>query len=172
MTRETTKRIPIVWTAGDYTVTMRVKPQNIQMRDSKLISQQRTKAGFIIQYWGENLGEVAISGTTGRESIDGINQFREDIYRSEAKMWGEYYPIVTANTPDTRLLDVAKNVKLKIGKSKMTGYISNFSFTESADEIGLFRYEITFVVLKRSELWGNWLPWTEGISHYRPGIRE
>ena len=65
-------------------VQMYINPENFVVRESKQISQVRTKGGFIIQYWGENLTELTISGTTGSSGVRGINILR-DIYRSEAR---------------------------------------------------------------------------------------
>lgn len=63
-------------------VQMYINPENFVVRDSKQISETRTKGGFVIQYWGENLTKLTLSGTTGSSGIRGINVLR-DIYRSE-----------------------------------------------------------------------------------------
>lgn len=63
-------------------VDMYINPQNLTINDSKLITPIRTKGGYTIQYWGENLTEIAISGHTGSSGIRGIEVLRS-IYRSE-----------------------------------------------------------------------------------------
>jgi hypothetical protein len=63
-------------------VQMYINPENFVVRDSKQITETRTKGGFVIQYWGENLTKITLSGTTGSSGIRGINVLR-DIYRSE-----------------------------------------------------------------------------------------
>lgn len=63
-------------------VEMYINPQNIQINQTKAISSQRTKGGFVIQYWGEDLIEITISGHTGTSGIEGINVLN-DIYRGE-----------------------------------------------------------------------------------------
>jgi hypothetical protein len=63
-------------------IEMYVNPQNIQINKSKEIAVQRTKGGFVIQYWGEALTKISISGTTGSSGIEGINVL-DDIYRGE-----------------------------------------------------------------------------------------
>ena len=63
-------------------VKMFINPQNIVISDSKDISTVRTKAGFVIQYAGEQLTEIRISGVTGSAGQEGINILRA-IYRSE-----------------------------------------------------------------------------------------
>ncbi len=63
-------------------VKMYINPENFVIRESKQITNTRTKGGFVIQYWGENLTELTLSGTTGSSGVRGINVLR-DIYRSE-----------------------------------------------------------------------------------------
>lgn len=64
------------------TVAMYVNPANINYRYKKLITKERTKGGYTLQYWGEDLTTLTISGTTGSSGIEGINVL-EQIYRSE-----------------------------------------------------------------------------------------
>ena len=63
-------------------VQMYINPENFVVRDSKQITETRTKGGCVMQYWGEKLTQMTLSGTTGSSGIRGINVLR-DIYRSE-----------------------------------------------------------------------------------------
>ena len=63
-------------------VEMYVNPQNIVINQAKTIKSDRTKGGFVIQYWGEELVDISVSGTTGTSGIEGIN-ILEDVYRGE-----------------------------------------------------------------------------------------
>ncbi len=63
-------------------VEMYINPQSISYSDKKLISEQRTRGGYVVQYWGEELTTIKINGTTGSSGIEGINVLR-DVYRSE-----------------------------------------------------------------------------------------
>lgn len=64
-------------------VEMYVNPQGIKYNDKKHIpSPTRTRSGYIIQYWGEELGTVSINGTTGSSGVEGINVLY-DVYRNE-----------------------------------------------------------------------------------------
>ena len=63
-------------------VKMYVNPQNYNISERKDIESTRTKAGFILQYAGEALTEIAISGTTAASGIEGINVLRA-VYRAE-----------------------------------------------------------------------------------------
>jgi len=63
-------------------IEMYINPQSIKYNYSKNIENARTKGGFVIQYWGENLTTLDIDGTTGTSGIEGINVLF-DIYRNE-----------------------------------------------------------------------------------------
>ena len=77
------KRNIITWFVPQFgTIKMYINPQNIKYSHKKLISKEKTKGGFTLQYWGEELDTINISGTTGSSGIEGINMLYE-IYRSE-----------------------------------------------------------------------------------------
>lgn len=63
-------------------IQMYINPQQVKYNYLKNIENQRTKGGFVIQYWGEALTILDISGTTGTSGIEGINVLL-DIYRNE-----------------------------------------------------------------------------------------
>lgn len=70
-------------------VQMYCNPQEMRYDYSKNISSQRTKGGWILQYWGENLTTLSIQGTTGTSGIEGINVLH-DIYRNEQIAFDPY----------------------------------------------------------------------------------
>lgn len=77
------KRHLIHWLIPDMgVVKVYVNPDNISYSHAKIINQTRTKGGYSLQYWGEDLIKIAMSGTTGSSGIEGINMLYE-IYRSE-----------------------------------------------------------------------------------------
>jgi len=63
-------------------VDMYINPQQMDISEKKVIQKQRTKGGFIIQYWGEELTTIRLQGTTGASGIEGINILRK-VYRAE-----------------------------------------------------------------------------------------
>jgi hypothetical protein len=77
------KRNIITWFIPEFgIVRMYVNPESISYNHKKLISKDRTKGGFTLQYWGEDLSSLNISGTTGASGVEGINMLYE-IYRAE-----------------------------------------------------------------------------------------
>jgi hypothetical protein len=63
-------------------IQMYINPQNVNYNYRKNITPTRTKGGYTIQYWGEELTVLNISGTTGTSGIEGINVLY-DLYRNE-----------------------------------------------------------------------------------------
>lgn len=79
----TLRRNIITWFVPEFgIVRMYVNPSSITYNHKKLISKDRTKGGYTLQYWGEDLSSLNISGTTGASGIEGINVLYE-IYRAE-----------------------------------------------------------------------------------------
>jgi len=69
-------------------VDMYINPQQLQIQEKKIIQKQRTKGGYIIQYWGEELTTVRIDGNTGAAGIEGINILYK-VYRAEQNAFQE-----------------------------------------------------------------------------------
>lgn len=63
-------------------VQMYINPQQMTIQEKKIITPNRTKGGYVIQYAGEDLISITIRGTTGSSGMEGINVLRS-IYRSE-----------------------------------------------------------------------------------------
>jgi len=77
------KRNIIHWFVPEFgIVKMYVNPNNITITDRKIIQRDRTKGGYTLQYWGEELTVIRLTGTTGSAGIEGINVLHE-VYRAE-----------------------------------------------------------------------------------------
>ena len=63
-------------------VDMYINPQSLKIDERKIVKYQRTKGGYIVQYWGEELTKITINGTTAASGIEGINVLY-DVYRAE-----------------------------------------------------------------------------------------
>ena len=102
----------ITWYVPQFgTVQMFINPQNITYQHKKLINKDKTKGGFTLQYWGEELDQLNISGTTGSSGIEGINALYE-IYRAEQYAFDATALSMAANNAAT---DVANNVSVGLG---------------------------------------------------------
>lgn len=108
------RRNIISWFVPQFGVAqMFVNPQNISYANKKLITKERTKGGFTLQYWGEDLTTINISGTTGSSGIEGINMLYE-IYRAEQYAFDAVGLTLAANNASA---DVAANLVNTIGGS-------------------------------------------------------
>lgn len=73
----------MMWRVPDQgIVSMYMNPQGISIQDKKIINKVRTKGGYVVQYWGEELTSIDIKGTTGSAGVEGIN-ILEGVYRAE-----------------------------------------------------------------------------------------
>lgn len=102
----------ITWYVPQFgTVSMFINPQNITYAHKKLIYKDKTKGGYTLQYWGEDLDTLNISGTTGSSGIEGINALYE-VYRAEQYAFDAVGLTMAANNAST---DVANNVSVGLG---------------------------------------------------------
>lgn len=201
-------------------VQMYVNPQSVRYNYKKVINPQRTKGGFAVQYWGEDLIPLSIQGTTGTSGIEGINVLY-DIYRNEQLAFDPYALLVSAkkeqetfssdlstigtdvfglpsnpegfggiasdfistltgsaqqfsniprNAPS--LAALACTVELYWSGEVYRGFFTSFSVTESAQELGLFNYDIEFIATQKRGFRQNFMPWhrsaTSGPSNSSP----
>jgi hypothetical protein len=81
-----------------------------------LISKDRTKGGFTLQYWGEELDVINISGTTGSSGIEGINVLYE-IYRAEQYAFDATGLVIASNNATTDLSNTLTGLGGALGGS-------------------------------------------------------
>ena len=113
-------------------VEMYINPQAISYDYKKHITPTRTKGGYLIQYWGEELGTLNITGTTGSSGIEGINVLR-DVYRAEQVAFDPYALALAADRDaqqndqlsfNSNLTDIAGGLLSGAGKSFL-GLVGN-----------------------------------------------
>lgn len=101
------KRNIVTWFVPEFgIVRMYVNPSSISYSNKKLIQRDRTKGGYTLQYWGEDLTTLNIIGTTGSSGIEGINVLHE-IYRAEQYAFDGVGLTLAANNATA---DVANNL--------------------------------------------------------------
>jgi len=105
-----TKRSVVKWLVPEQPmIEMYVNPENITYSYKKEINKQRTKGGFALQYWGEDLATLRISGTTGTSGIEGIN-ILYDIYRNEQLMFDPYALALAAESDRLRQQELSEDI--------------------------------------------------------------
>lgn len=185
------KRNIIHWFVPEFgVVKMYVNPKSIGYKFVKNVQSTQTKSGFCVQYWGERLPELSISGTTASSGIEGINVLYE-IYRSEQLSFDTSALTIAAdNDPSAgltfesilseasglnQLSNFSQNVpslaSLAVGIEMyyqgwvFRGYFTSFNFDESSESPGIFNYNMSFTVTQRRGYRFNFMPWHKSAVH-------
>ncbi len=104
-------------------VNMYINPSSISYRYAKAISPQRTKGGYNIQYWGEELPNLTISGTTGTSGVEGINVLYE-VYRSEQLTFDSIGLTLASAANASGVNDIVNSALGNIGGTAIGGLLS------------------------------------------------
>jgi hypothetical protein len=167
MGEKSPKRNLIVWQAphlgNDRYIEMYINPQAISFSNKKTITQKRTKGGFIIQYWGEELETLNIAGETGDGGIEALYPLI-DVYRSEQLAFEALASSASSNNPNLfkqrqPLAPLAMlTVMWYMGEGRR-GYFTDFQHDETVAKNGSIGYRIGFVVLEQIGRRKNFMPW-------------
>lgn len=138
--------------SGRTIIPLYLNPQSMSIQETKIINKQLTKGGFVIQYWGEELPTISVSGTTGSGGIEAINILRS-IYRHEQLQFN----VILQDR--ARLLDKAARESLEnttaasvgAGVTSMLDEITGGAFSEIADGVSSFIEEVTDAALGISD---------------------
>jgi hypothetical protein len=167
-------------------IQMYVNPKQIQYNYKKDVPSTRTRGGFVVQYFGPQLPTLSIQGTTGTSGIEGINVLY-DLYRYEQLAFDPYALYMAsenyksaqglpdasqvigflsgaasnpvANMTPPSLADLAFRVEMFYAGEVYRGFFTDFSVTESADNLGLFDYTMGFTVTQKRGFRQNFLAW-------------
>jgi hypothetical protein len=154
----------IVWetpaTGSNAYVEMYVNPTSLKFSSQKQINKQRTKGGFIIQYWGEEFDILSINGETGSGGIEALNVI-DDIYRSEQIALQR---IITSKGQSSKrrqsLAQLSSSVIMWYMGAGYRGYFSSFGYSEDAKNLGIFTYDLQFTIVEKlGDPRKNYLPW-------------
>ena len=165
-------------------VQMYMNPTSLVVDDTKEIKETRTKGGFVVQYWGENLTTITLSGTTGSAGIEGINVLR-DVYRAELKAFdsialanertnlsvtdpGEISSLVKKMSSEQYARDfilrptlgaMASSILLFYQGVQYKGYFKSFKVTEAVEKLGHFDYVMGFTATETRGRRSNFMAW-------------
>jgi hypothetical protein len=149
-------------------VEMYVNPQSIKYGDKKHIpAPTRTRGGYLIQYWGEELGTLSISGTTGSSGVEGINVLY-DVYRNEQVAMDALALAVEASKDaqsSTNMLDSvlgSGNSLTGIGKSIGVGIDSLFDQVTNVIQTGSIdpntpKPTLASIAFQTEIYWSGWV---------------
>ena len=110
-----TKRHIIHWFVPEVgVINMYINPQSIDYNFKKLITPERTKGGYVVQYWGEELPTLNIRGLTGSSGVEGLNVLYE-IYRAEQLTFDPIGLTIASDSMVSGLSDLINNAGQGIG---------------------------------------------------------
>src|ERR1700733_9308609 len=95
-------------------INMYINPQSIDYTHRKLITPVRTKGGYVINYWGEELTTLRLSGHTGSSGVEGLNVLYE-IYRAEQYLFDSLALTMAADTSISGLNDLVDSALGNLG---------------------------------------------------------
>jgi hypothetical protein len=161
------KRNLIIWQTphlgSDRYIEMYVNPQSLNFANRKTITQKRTKGGFLIQYWGEELETLSISGETGDGGIEALYALL-DVYRSEQLAFESIANTAAAGDPNILkqrqpLAPLAASVVMWYMGEGRRGFFMGFQYDESTQKNGSLSYRIDFTVVEQIGRRKNFMPW-------------
>jgi hypothetical protein len=115
------KRHLINWFVPDMgVVRMYVNPENISYSNRKAVRSQRTKGGYSLQYWGEELTTIGIRGNTGSSGVEGINALYE-VYRSEQYTYDAVGMTLSSNNASENMANNLANKLVGAGGKAIGG---------------------------------------------------
>jgi hypothetical protein len=95
-------------------INMYINPQSIQYSTAKIINTDRTKGGYNIQYWGEELMTITLNGHTGSSGVEGLNVLYE-IYRAEQYLFDPIALTMASDNSITGLNDLVDSALGNLG---------------------------------------------------------
>lgn len=174
---------------GGNLVQMYINPENFVISERKHITPTRTKGGYVVQYWGEELTRLQLSGTTGSSGVKGVQVLR-DIYRAENSAFeivaatqnkellqktdteglstaalAQTFANLSDNIRESNfvlrpsLASLALSVTLFYQGVQYRGFFTEMSITESTAKLGMFDYNLAFMATETRGARENFMPW-------------
>lgn len=140
-------------------IEMYINPNSLRMSEQKMITQTRTKGGFILQYWQEELPKLSIAGSCGDGGIESLNVLR-DVYRSEQVAMINF---LNSGGLDTKrrqsLAQMAASVTMWYQGQGHRGFFTSLGYEENAEQTGIITYTLEFTIVETIGRRKNYLPW-------------
>jgi len=136
-------------------LVLHVNPSSLSLNYSKVITRIQTLGGFVEQHFGDALGSVSVSQSTGafvsvERGLDAFDRKNTVAYRkfqqllSVFKSNGSVYD-------DRGVVQFNGRVRIVFGGGVYDGYFTSFSVEENADTPFNFQLSFDFKVTKESQ---------------------
>ncbi len=138
-------------------LTMLINPINLNIGYTHIRTEVRTKGGFAVFYWGQEIDNVSASGRTAmfygddyttergitikyRKQTEAFENFRSlfEMYKNNGKFYQQNL---------TRIESVG-TVTMTFMSKEYEGYFESFSVKEIAEQPFTLEYDFTFKVMK------------------------
>lgn len=138
-------------------IEMYVNPTNLKITEKKIQDVQRTKGGYILQYWGEDLTKISLTGEVGAGGIEAINVIR-DVYRGEQLALQTILSSRgTAIKRRQSLAQLATSTIMWYMGQGFRGFFTDFNYNEKPS--GVFDYSLEFSAVEVIGQRKNFMPW-------------
>jgi len=135
-------------------LTMDINPSTMTQTFTKKINRYPTFTAFVEEFWGEELDNVACSGSTGGfmlfEQGGGLTSF----YRNRTQAYLKFKQLLDLYRNNGNIYDntgaVIKkgSIILDFDTNKYSGFFENFSYNEDANSPFRFTFDFSFNVLE------------------------
>jgi hypothetical protein len=105
-------------------IKMYINPQSIIFSDNKILSEERTKGGFVVSYFSTALTTISINGNTGTSGIEGINVLHE-IYMAEQHLFDQNAALINAVQSQNISNNIAAYVGNQLGGNTVSQIMSS-----------------------------------------------
>lgn len=111
-----------------------INPQDFNINEVKLIKYDLTKGGYMVQYWGEQLTEISVSGATGSGGIEAVNILR-DVYRYEQRAFKNILAKRASEfaSSSTEAIEDSSNTNTALGLTNAIDQLFNGAATSIVD---------------------------------------
>lgn len=123
--------------SGRDIIPLYINPQSLNVNESKIITENLTKGGYMVQYWGERIIEIQASGTTGSGGAEAIEILR-DIYRYEQLRFKQLMlerVNEINNVSSTELLESSSDISFGDGLVSALDVLTNGTVSQLVDGV-------------------------------------
>lgn len=138
-------------------IEMYINPDKLTIKEAKITQLQKTKGGYVLQYWGEEATKITLGGKVGDGGIEAINVLN-DVYRNEQVALQKI--LTNSGTSIKRrqsLAQLATSVIMWYQGQGFRGFFTDFSYDE--EQSGWFTYSMNFTAVEIIGRRKNFMGW-------------
>ena len=154
----------IVWQLKDTTgreviepLTMLINPMNLNIAYTHIRTEVRTKGGFVVFYWGEEIDTISASGRTGmfygsrftsEQGISITDRKKSEAFENFNRLFETYRNNGKFYQKNSTRIESLGTITMVFMKKEYEGYFESFGTKELAEKPFTLEYDFTFKVMK------------------------